>query len=434
MDRQAVSSKRLEPAVQSAAIKLRQAVAEVLPAEQIEGLPEARRRPEIRTVIEHVMKTQKLEPLDSLEREALIEAVLDEYLGLGPIEPLMHDPDVSDILVNAPDEVYVERNGVLEETAVRFADNKHIRSVIERIVSRIGRRIDDMQPLVDARLVDGSRVNAVIPPLAIKGPTLSIRRFPEKPLDLSDLLRFEALTREMAMVLEAAVRGRLNVIVSGGTGSGKTTLLNVLSSFISPKERIVTIEDAAELQLQQRHVVPLETRAANLDGKGEITARTLVRNTLRMRPDRIIVGECRGVEALDMLTAMNTGHEGSLTTIHANSTRDALTRLETMLLMGGFDLPLKAMRRQMASAIHVVVQTDRLAGGVRKITDITEVTGMEGEIITSQEIFVYRRRGVDGNGRVVGQFEATGVRPKFAHRLQAAGIDLPIPMFAQRIL
>jgi pilus assembly protein CpaF len=369
-----------------------------------------------------------------MERERLIDEVLDETFGFGPLEVLLKDPTISDILINGPHKVYVERRGKLEKTDVKFRDNQHLLQIIDRIVSKVGRRVDETSPMVDARLPDGSRVNAIIPPLALDGPSMSIRRFGSNPLKLDDLLNFKAFTPEIAMVMEAAIKARLNIIISGGTGCGKTTLLNTLSSFIPADERIVTIEDAAELQLQQDHVVRLETRPANIEGKGEITTRDLVRNALRMRPDRVVIGECRGAEALDMLQAMNTGHEGSLTTLHANTPRDALARLETMIMMGGFELPVKAMRQQISSAVDVIIQANRLQGGPRKVTSISEVIGMEQEIIIMQEVFRFKQLGIDQNGRAFGQFEATGVRPKFVQRLEAAGIRLPANLFSERVL
>jgi pilus assembly protein CpaF len=369
-----------------------------------------------------------------MEREKLIEEILDETLGFGPLEPLLKDPTISDILVNGPKNCYVERRGKLEKTDVIFRDNDHLMQIIDRIVSKVGRRVDETSPLVDARLPDGSRVNAVIAPIALDGATLSIRRFGANPLKLEDLLNYKAFSPEMAMLLEACIKARLNVVISGGTGCGKTTLLNTLSSFIPPDERIVTIEDAAELQLQQDHVVRLETRPPNIEGKGQIMTRDLVRNALRMRPERIIVGECRGAETLDMLQAMNTGHAGSMTTLHANSVRDGMSRLETMIMMAGFELPIKAMRQQIASAIDLVIQANRLQGGPRKITSITEVMNMEQDVIIMQEIFRYRQLGVDQNGRAYGQFEATGVRPTFVNRLEAKGVKLPSNMFAERVL
>jgi pilus assembly protein CpaF len=400
---------------------------------EVKRLPEESRRGALTPVLMRLVTAD--EPgLSPEERAALVGELLDELLGLGPLEALLRDPGISDILINGPRDVWVERGGRLQEASVRFRNDDHLLQIIDRIVSRIGRRIDDTTPMVDARLPDGSRVNAVIPPLSLKGPALSIRRFGARPLTLEDLLGFDALTPEMAFLLEAAVRARLNIIVSGGTGSGKTTLLNTLSRFIPDDERILTIEDAAELRLQQRHVLPLETRAANVDGKGGVSMRDLVRNALRMRPDRIIIGECRGAEALDMLQAMNSGHEGSLTTLHANSPRDALTRLETMLLMAGFEVPIRALRRQITSAIQLIVQAERLAGGARKVTSLTEVLGMEGDVIITQEVFAYEQECIDSQGRARGHFVATGVRPKFATRLQVAGEVLPPSLFAQRVL
>jgi pilus assembly protein CpaF len=390
-------------------------------------------RREIRLVVERLCDTEN-PLLNRMERERLIDEVLDETFGFGPLEMLLKDPTVSDILVNGPQKVYVERRGKLERTDVKFRDNAHLLQIIDRIVSKIGRRVDETSPMVDARLPDGSRVNAIIPPLALDGPTMSVRRFGTNPLKLDDLLNFKAFTKEMAYLMEAAIKARLNILISGGTGCGKTTLLNTLSSFIPSDERIVTIEDAAELQLQQDHVVRLETRPSNIEGKGEVTTRDLVRNALRMRPDRIVIGECRGAEALDMLQAMNTGHEGSLTTLHANSPRDALARLETMIMMGGFELPVKAMRQQVSSAIDIIIQANRLQGGPRKITSISEVVGMEQDIIIMQDIFRFRQLGIDQNGRAFGQFESTGVRPTFVARLESAGIRLPANMFTERIL
>ncbi|MDD4588308.1 MAG: CpaF family protein [Heliobacteriaceae bacterium] len=365
-------------------------------------------------------------------RQKIVEEMLDEVLGFGPIQPLLDDPTVSEVMVNGPHKVYVERKGKLVLSKVRFRDHEHVMHVIEKIVAPIGRRIDESMPMVDARLPDGSRVNAIIPPLALTGPTITIRKFSKDPLQVADLVRFGSLSPEMAKLLEACVRSRLNVVVSGGTGSGKTTTLNVLSSFIPDDERIVTIEDAAELQLRQEHVITLETRPANIEGKGAITMRDLVKNSLRMRPDRIVVGEVRSGEALDMLQAMNTGHDGSLTTGHANTPRDMLARLETMVLMAGMDLPVRAIREQTASAIDLIVQQSRLKDGSRKITHITEVLGMEGDTIVLQDIFVFEQTGLDENKRVVGQFKATGIRPKFMSRLEVANINLPADIFARR--
>ncbi len=385
-------------------------------------------RNEIATLIARILDEEKLLAND-LERRQLTIDIYDEMFGFGPLESLLRDPSVSDILVNTASAVYVERYGRLELTDVTFYDDAHLMKVIEKIVSRVGRRIDESSPMVDARLPDGSRVNAIIPPSAIDGPLMSIRRFAVNPLKMDDLVNFQTLTPPMAQLLEALARAKVNVLVSGGTGSGKTTLLNILSGFIPDDERIVTIEDAAELQLQQHHVLRLETRPPNIEGKGEITQRTLVRNALRMRPDRIILGEVRGAEALDMLNAMNTGHEGSLATIHANTPRDALTRLENMIGVAGLALPPKTMRQQISSALSVVVQTARLTDGKRKIISIQELTGMEGEIINMQEIFTFKRTGLDASGNVLGYFTATGVRPKFTERLTAFGIQLPDAMY-----
>jgi pilus assembly protein CpaF len=363
------------------------------------------------------------------ERERLSQEVLDEVFGLGPLEPLLKDHSISDILVNTYNSVYIERNGLLERTNIQFRDDTHLMSIIDRIVSAVGRRVDESSPMVDARLPDGSRVNAIIPPLAIDGPCLSIRRFGRDPLTAEELLQNRTLTPPMLEVLRGCVYSRLNVLISGGTGAGKTTFLNMLSSFISNRERIVTIEDAAELQLHQEHVVRLETRPPNIEGKGAVRQRQLVINCLRMRPDRIVVGEVRGEEALDMLQAMNTGHDGSLTTIHANAPRDALGRLETMVAMANLNIPETATRRQIASALDVVVQVARMSDGTRKITNISEITGMEGEVVTMQDIFEFKRTGIGEKGEVLGEFVPTGIRPKFSERLLTAGIRLPMGMF-----
>ena len=368
-------------------------------------------------------------PMNLQERERLATEVLDEVFGLGPLEPLLADPTISDILVNTHKRVYVERRGMLEMTSIQFRDDIHLMSIIDRIVSAVGRRVDESSPMVDARLADGSRVNAIIPPLAVDGPCLSIRRFGRDPLTSEDLLHNNTLTESMLELLRGCVKARLNILVSGGTGAGKTTFLNVLSSYISNRERIVTVEDAAELQLHQDHVVRLETRPANIEGRGAIQQRQLVINSLRMRPDRIIVGEVRGEEALDMLQAMNTGHDGSLTTIHANTPRDALSRLETMVAMGSLNIPDSAIRRQIASAIDVVVQVSRLSDGTRKVIALAEITGMEGDIVSMQDIFVFRKRGILDSGEVSGEFVPTGIRPKFAEKLEVSGIHLPIAMF-----
>jgi pilus assembly protein CpaF len=368
-------------------------------------------------------------PMNLQERERLAQEVLDEVFGLGPLEPLLADPTVSDILVNSYRRIYVERRGILEATAVQFRDDAHLMAIIDRIVSAIGRRVDESSPMVDARLADGSRVNAIIPPLAVDGPCLSIRRFGKDPLTAEDLLNNKTLTPAMLELLSGCVKARLNVLISGGTGAGKTTFLNVLSSYISNRERIVTVEDAAELQLKQEHVVRLETRPPNIEGKGAIAQRQLVINSLRMRPDRIIVGEVRGEEALDMLQAMNTGHDGSLTTIHANTPRDALGRLETMVAMSNLSIPESAIRRQISSAIDLVIQVTRLSDGSRKVSTVAEITGMEADVITMQDIFMYKKRGVKDTGEVLGDFVATGVRPKFAEKLMVSGIHFPMSMF-----
>jgi pilus assembly protein CpaF len=370
-------------------------------------------------------------PLSTIERERLVEEVRHELFGLGPLEPLLADPTVSDILVNAPHNIYVERRGKLERTGVEFKDSEHLMRVIERIVSSVGRRIDESSPMVDARLKDGSRVNAIIPPLALDGPVLSIRRFGADPLRIDKLIELEAITKDIAEMFQMCVHARLNVLISGGTGAGKTTLLNALSAYIPEDQRIVTIEDSAELQLQQPHVVRLETRPPNIEGRGEVTQRDLVKNALRMRPDRIVIGEVRGGEAIDMLQAMNTGHDGSLTTIHANTPRDALIRLETMIQMTGMRLSDRAMRQQIASALDLVIQAARLSDGTRRVTSISEITGMEGETITTQEIFQFERKGVDKDGRVIGRFRPTGVRPRFAERLKQYGMTLPRVFFEE---
>jgi pilus assembly protein CpaF len=390
-------------------------------------------RREIRLVVEHLCDTED-HLLNRSERDRLVEEVLDETFGLGPLEFLLKDPTISDILINGPKHIFVERRGKLEKTNVQFRDNGHLLQIIDRIVSRVGRRVDEVCPMVDARLPDGSRVNAIIPPLALDGAAVSIRRFGSNPLKLEDLLNYKAFTPEMVMLLEGAIKARLNIIISGGTGSGKTTLLNTLSSFIPAHERIVTIEDAAELQLQQEHVVRLETRPPNIEGKGAITATDLVKNALRMRPERVIIGECRGPETLDMLQAMNTGHEGSMTTLHANTPRDAVARIETMITMSGFDLPLKALRQQIASSVDLIIQASRLQGGVRKITHITEIVGMEQETVVMQDIYHYAQDGIDENGRAVGRFEATGIRPTFMDHLESAGVRLPASAFRQRTM
>jgi pilus assembly protein CpaF len=388
----------------------------------------ARAEGDIRALLAELLASEST-PLSMSEREAFFAEVLDEVFGLGPLEPLLRDPGISDILVNTYRHVFVERGGRLERVEASFQDDRHLMRVIDRIVSSVGRRVDESSPMVDARLQDGSRVNAIIPPLAVDGPLLSIRRFPAERLKADDLVTLKALTRPMLDFLSHCVRARLNCLISGGTGAGKTTLLNVLSGFISERERIVTVEDAAELQLHQEHVARLETRPPSVEGKGAIRQRQLVINALRMRPDRIVIGEVRGEEALDMLQAMNTGHDGSLTTVHANTPRDALSRIETMIAMGATNLPERAMRQQIASAIQLVVQQTRLSDGTRKVTSVSEITGMEGDVITMQEIFVFEKLGVTQEGTVLGRFRATGVRPKCAERLRASGIHLTADMF-----
>jgi pilus assembly protein CpaF len=390
-------------------------------------------RREIRLVVEHLCDSEETF-LNRNERERLVEEVLDETFGFGPLELLLKDHTISDILINGPKNIYVERRGKMEKTNVEFRDNAHLLQIIDRIVSKVGRRVDEVCPMVDARLPDGSRVNAIIPPLALDGAAVSIRRFGAHPLKLEDLLNYKAFTPEMVMLLEGCIKARLNMIICGGTGSGKTTLLNTLSSFISNTDRIVTIEDAAEIRLQQDHVVRLETRPPNIEGKGAITATDLVKNALRMRPERIIIGECRGPETLDMLQAMNTGHDGSLTTIHANTPRDGLARLETMVMMAGFDLPIKAMRQQISSAVHLFIQANRLQGGPRRVTHLTEVMGMEQDTIVTQDVFRYEQTGIDETGRARGRFVATGVRPSFMSKLESAGVRLPASIFKQRVM
>ncbi len=388
---------------------------------------------EIRMVVEHLCDAEDT-LLNRQERDRIVDEVLDETFGLGPLELLLKDPKISDILINGPKNIYVEKNGQLQKTEVEFRDNKHLLQIIDRIVSKVGRRVDETCPMVDARLEDGSRVNAIIPPLALDGAAMSIRRFGSNPLKLEDLLNYRAFTPEMVMLLEGCIKARLNMVIAGGTGSGKTTLLNTLSSFISHEDRIVTIEDAAELQLQQDHVVRLETRPPNIEGAGAVTATDLVRNALRMRPERIIIGECRGGETLDMLQAMNTGHDGSLTTIHANTPRDAIARLEVLVMMAGYDMPMKAIRSQVSGAVDVLIQANRLQGGPRRVTAITEVVGMEQDTVVLQDIYRFNQEGVDEKGKAFGHFECTGVRPTFMKKLESAGVRLPSSAFRQRIM
>ncbi|MFO0923405.1 MAG: CpaF family protein [Pirellulales bacterium] len=390
-------------------------------------------RREIRLVVEHLCDSENT-LLNRAERDRIVDEVMDETFGLGPLEFLLKDASISDILINGPKNIYVERRGRLEKTEVEFRDNQHLMQIIDRIVSKVGRRVDETCPMVDARLEDGSRVNAIIPPLALDGAAVSIRRFGSNPLKLEDLLNYKAFTPEMVMLLEGCIKARLNMIICGGTGSGKTTLLNTLSSFIQNDQRIVTIEDAAELQLQQDHVVRLETRPANIEGNGAITATDLVKNALRMRPERIIIGECRGGETLDMLQAMNTGHDGSLTTIHSNNPRDGIARLETLVMMAGFEMPVKAIRQQIAGAVDVVIQANRLQGGPRRVTHITEIVGMEQDTVVMQDIYRFNQEGIDENGKAFGHFECTGVRPTFMSRLESAGVRLPASAFRQRIM
>jgi pilus assembly protein CpaF len=400
--------------------------------ERVATMRDERTRAQVLTVIQELVASLNT-PMSGREREALGLEVLDEVFGLGPLEPLLQDPSINDILVNGYKLVYVERGGVLEETNVRFKDNAHLSHIIDKIVSAVGRRVDESSPMVDARLADGSRINVVIPPLAVDGPHLSIRRFGHIPITDDDLLATKTLTPPILELIKGAVQARLNIVISGGTGAGKTTLLNVLSGYISDKERIVTIEDSAELQLKQRHVVRLECRPANVEGQGAVKQRQLVINSLRMRPNRIIVGEVRGEEALDMLQAMNTGHDGSLTTIHANNPRDAIARMETMAMMANLNLPEKAVRRQIASAVALVIQVSRFNDGTRRVTHLSEITGMEDDVVSMQDVFVFEKHGISPEGRVLGTFTATGIRPKFADKLQASGISIPAHFFEHSV-
>lgn len=383
---------------------------------------------EVRTIVSRLVSDQVI-PLNGYERTRLVDDLMDEVFGFGPLEPLLNDPEISDILVNKFDEIFIEKKGKLSRVGTRFRDTRHLLQIIDRIVSRVGRRVDETSPMVDARLPDGSRVNAIIPPLSLNGPSLSIRRFGVNPITLSGLLANDSITEEFVELLEAAVKAKLNIVISGGTGSGKTTLLNILSSFIPSDERIITIEDSAELILQQPHIVRLETRPPNIEGRGHVTQRDLLFNALRMRPDRIIVGEVRGAEALDMLQAMNTGHDGSLTTVHANTPRDSLSRVETMVSMTGFEMPIKAVRQQISSAINIVIQTSRLVDGKRKVVSISEIVGMESDMITMHEIFRFMQKTVNSQGQVEGYFTATGIRPHFMNKIESAGIRLSPKIF-----
>ncbi len=413
--------------------KIHRRLIDKLDLTSLDNIPHAQLKRQVREVVEDLLHEESDLSVE-FNKDRLIEEILDEVFGFGPLEPLIHDPKISDILVNTHKQVYIERFGKLELTRTIFKDDAHLRRIIDRIVGQIGRRVDESSPMVDARLPDGSRVNAIIPPLAIDGPMLSIRKFTKHKLSIAELYKLETLTPEMGELLVGVIMARLNVLISGGTGSGKTTLLNVLSGFVPSTERIITIEDAAELQLQQEHVIRLETRPPNVEDKGAVVQRDLVRNALRMRPDRIIVGEVRGAEALDMLQAMNTGHDGSLTTLHANSPRDGLRRLETMILMAGTNLPDKAMREQISSAIQVLIHLARLSDGSRKIIKISEITGMEGDVVSLQDIFTFEKYGIREDGKVLGAFRATGVRPKFADILKASGVELSSEMFEEGFL
>jgi pilus assembly protein CpaF len=418
----------LKPEYQELKFTLHRKLLDQIDLNALAGIENDRVRAEVRQAVLAIVENEPT-LLTATEKQQISDEVLHEVFGLGPLEPLLQDSSISDILVNGPRQVYVERHGLLEVTNVRFRDDAHLLRIIDKIVSQVGRRVDESNPMVDARLADGSRVNAIIPPLALDGPLLSIRRFNTDKLMPADLVKRNSITPGMMQLLEAAVKARLNIIVAGGTGSGKTTLLNALSAFISPKERIVTIEDAAELQLRQPHLARLETRPANLEGHGAVHQRQLLVNSLRMRPDRIVVGEVRGEEALDMLQAMNTGHDGSLTTVHANSPRDAISRLEVMITLANANMHLAAIRQQVASAVHILIQAARLSDGSRRVTSITEVTGIESGIVTLQDIFVFEKRGVGPDGKVIGRFAATGILPKFNEKLVAAGIRLPVELF-----
>lgn len=427
------TNKKMQPSFYEAKVKLHQSLLSRMDLAAAETMPSDQLSHVLQDLINKLIDEQSL-PVNNDERRQLISELQNEILGLGPLEPLLADPSITEILVNRYNMVFIERKGRLELVPIQFNNDDHLLRIIDKIVSRVGRRIDESSPMADARLPDGSRVNAIIPPISLDGPTLSIRRFSVVPLRIDDLIQKQALTKGMAEFLAAMVRAKTSILISGGTGSGKTTLLNVLSCFIPEDERIITIEDTAELQLQQPHVVRLETRPQNIEGKGEIPMRALVRNSLRMRPDRIVLGEVRGSEVIDMLQAMNTGHEGSLTTVHANTPRDALSRLENLVNMGGVNMPAKTLRQQISSAIHIVIQTARLTDGSRKITSIQEITGMEGDVISMQEIFVYERTGTGNNGLVLGNFRATGVRPKVADRIKTWGIQLSDDLFDPRVI
>jgi pilus assembly protein CpaF len=413
--------------------KVHQRLIEILDLNQAQNLPLQHLYKECSAKVDALLMQEQY-PLTGPEKQSLLAEVLNEIFGLGPLEPLLKDPLISDILANGPKQVYIERQGRLERTNITFKDDAHLLRVINRIAANVGRRIDESSPMLDARLADGSRVNAIIPPLALDGPALSIRRFGTNPIDIRKLLELESITEEMSFFLESCVQCKINILISGGTGTGKTTLLNALSRWIPEGERVVTIEDAAELQLQRTHVVRLETRPPNIEGKGHVTQRDLVINSLRMRPDRIVVGEVRGQEALDMLQAMNTGHEGSMTTIHANTPRDALRRLENMVSMAGMNIPIKAIREQISSALDILIQIGRLLGGPRKIVSIAEITGMEGDTVCLNDIFRFQQQGVDENGNAYGRFESCGVRPRIVDKLQAMGVQLPADLFHRRVL
>ena len=428
-----ISQAERSPYFQKMKVRIHQQLVDRLDVQNLKTLPPEVVRREVRILIRDLCNEEK-GLLSGADQEKLMDEVMDETFGLGPLETLLKDPTISDILVNRFDRIYVERRGRLELSDVTFRDNGHLRQIIDRIVAFVGRRVDETSPMVDARLTDGSRVNAIIPPLALDGPAMSIRRFGSKPLMPEDLIRAGAFPSAVLDFLSAAVQSRCNVVISGGTGSGKTTLLNCLSRYISAEERVITIEDAAELQLQQPHVVRLETRPPNIEGKGEVAQRDLVKNCLRMRPDRVIIGECRSGEALDMLQAMNTGHEGSMTTVHANTPRDALTRLEVMVAMSGFEIPTRGLRSQIASAIQIIVQAQRLSGGKRKVTRVSEITGMEGEHVTMHDLFAFEQTGVDGNGQAAGHFVCTGIRPKVLERIEARGLRMPGDLFMRRII